>query len=102
MYTFFVLDFDGTYDHPVDDVDLGVEPTVYLIPVNKQNEIEGIADQAAEEFHTSDDNTMCIGDIFERRLTAKGIFFQYIGFLKIPYCQRQVDYLPDYIPKVIV
>lgn len=41
----FVLDFDGTYDNEYDE-GYGVEPLVYLIPLDKQIEVERIADAA--------------------------------------------------------
>mgnify|MGYP005766855259 CR=1 FL=1 len=101
-YSLMVLDFDGTYNNPSESGGYGVEPAVYLIPENRKEEIGQIAEQAAEEFHTSDNGADCIGDIFERLMTTKGIFFQCIGLLKIPFDQRQEVYLSDSVLKVVI
>lgn len=101
-YCLMVLDFDGTYNNPSESDGYGVEPAVYLIPENRKEEIGQIAEQAAEEFHTSDEGVDCIGDIFERLMTAKGIFFQSIGVLKIPFDQRQAAYLSDSLLQTVV
>lgn len=100
--TLFVLDFDGTYDN-MEEEDYGVEPLVYLIPLDKQIEVERIADAAHDEFHANDNESdMCIGDLFEAELEAQGIEFQQVGSLHIPFEERQEDYLADYIPIAVV
>lgn len=38
--TFFVLDFDGTYDMEHPDDEFGVPPVVYLVPENYIHEVE--------------------------------------------------------------
>ena len=100
--TLFVLDFDGTYDNEYDE-GYGVEPLVYLIPLDKQIEVERIADAAHNEFHTNDDESdMCIGDLFEEGLEAQGIEFQQVGSLHIPFKERQDEYLADHISIAVV
>ena len=100
--TLFVLDFDGTYDNE-EEGDYGVEPLVYLIPLDRQIEVERIAYAASKEFNeNADGSDMCIGDLFEEGLEAKGIEFQQVGSLHIPYYERETDYLADYIPIAVV
>lgn len=100
MYTFFVVDFDGTYDMEPED-EVGVEPAVYLIPLNKQREVEKAAENAHDIFHETN-NGSTILDIFEGLLNKKRVKYQYIGDLEITFGERQTDYLPDYLPKVVV
>lgn len=100
--TLFVLDFDGTYDNE-EEGGYGVTPSVYLIPLDKQIEVERIAYAASKEFNENvDESGECIGDLFERRLKSKGIEFQLVGGLDIPFEERETDYLADYIPIAIV
>ena len=98
--TLFVLDFDGIYDNE-EEGSYGVEPSVYLVPNSRMFEIRMAASQAGEDFF-KDENEMCIGDLFEDELKARGIEFQQVGSLHIPFEERQEDYLADYIPREIV
>ena len=98
--TLFVLDFDGTYDFE-EEGSYGVEPLVYLVPEDRMFEVTVAARKAGEDFH-DDESGMCIGDLFEDKLEAKGIEFQQVGSLHIPFEERQEDYLADYIPREIV
>ena len=98
--TLFVLDFDGTYDFE-EEGSYGVEPLVYLVPEDRMFEIELAAIKASANFHL-EESDMCIGDLFEKELEAKGIEFQQVGSLHIPFEERQEDYLADYIPREIV
>lgn len=99
--TLFVLDFDGTYDNE-DEEGYGVEPLVYLIPLDRQLDVERIAYAASKYFSENTDSDMCIGDLFESELEAKGIEFQQVGSLHIPYYERETDYIADYIPIAVV
>lgn len=74
---------------------------MYLVPNNRMFEIRMAASQAGEDFF-KDENGMCIGDLFEDELKARGIEFQQVGSLHIPFEERQEDYLADYIPREIV
>ncbi len=100
VYTFFVLDFDGTYNNEIPD-SYGVEPVVYLIPLNRQIEVEQIAREASNEFNMTD-CCECIENLFEERLRKNGIRFQYIGIILLTFEERMTDYLADYIPKQVV
>lgn len=99
-YTFFVLDFDGTYDFE-EEGSYGVEPLVYLIPEDRMFEVTVSARKASASFHL-EESGMCIGDLFEEELEVRGIEFQQVGSLHIPFNERQEDYLADYIPREVV
>ena len=100
--TLFILDFDGTYDNEDED-SYGVEPLVYLIPLDRQLEVERIAYAASKDFNlNADGSDMCIGDLFEEELEIRGIEFQQVGSLHIPFEERQENYLAYYIPREIV
>lgn len=102
--TFFVLDFDGTYDldgsNPEDEY--GVEPVVYLIPKESEAAVCRYARLASKMFLESENETMCIGDYFDQLLKANDIPFQIVGDLHISFRERQEDYLDDSIVKEIV
>lgn len=100
VYTFLVLDFDGTYDNE-DTEDLGVCPSVYLIPLKDQVAAERCVRKAHIHFHKEESDS-CLGDLFEDELKKENIFFQHIGDLCIPFGERQVDYLAKYLPREIV
>ena len=99
--TFFVLDFDGTYDLEPED-EYGVEPVVYLIPKESEAAACRYAQLASKMFMESENETMCIGDYFEQLLKANDIQFQIVGDLHIPFGERQEDYLDDSIVREIV
>ena len=103
IYTFLVLDFDGTYDMEPED-SYGMEPMVYLIKEKDQLKAWQLARKASEAFNDieGDDCGTPIGELFEEYMEKENIFFQLIGELRIPFGERQTDYLPDYLPRVIV
>lgn len=98
-WTLFVLDFDETYDFE-EEGSYGVEPMVYLVPENRVFEIELAAIKATEKFH-DENNGMCIGDLFEEELETKGIEFQLVGSLHIPFEERQCDYIRNVVIKSV-
>lgn len=102
IWTLFVLDFDGTYDFE-EEYSNGVQPLVYLIPLDRQKDVERCAMEAHDDFHTdTSDCDWCIGDYFEEKLNNNGISFKEVGCIDLTFEERQVDYLADYIPRVIV
>ncbi len=101
MWTLFVLDFDGTYNHEYKE-SYGVRPKVYQIPLDRQREIESLAREASKKFNSCTDACEPIGDIFKGLLEDNGIKCHYVGDLKIRFKERQEDYLADYIPREIV
>lgn len=100
LITYFTLDFDGTYDNEDPDSG-GVQPSVYAVPQRELETVERLAKEAGDEFHDTD-TCECIGDIFEHNMIEAGIAFQCIGNLDLSFEERQVDYLADYLPHVVV
>lgn len=100
LITYFTLDFDGTYDNDEPGSD-GVQPLVYAIPQSRLEEVERLAAKSGQEFNDSDCDD-CIGDIFEHKMIDTGITFQLIGVLDLSFEERQVDYLADYLPHVVI
>lgn len=98
-WTLFVLDFDETYDFEEEE-SYGVEPMVYLIPEYRALEVSEFASKAKEKFH-DENNGMCIGDLFEEELETKGIEFQLVGSLHIPFEERQCDYIRNVVIKSV-
>lgn len=103
VWTLFVLDLDGTYDHEELD-SIGVAPSVYLIPLDRQKDVEHYAEMAGRDFHSAENlgSDFCIGDYFEERMADNGVDFQHIGDINLTFGERQTDYLADYIPREIV
>lgn len=102
MWTFFVLDFDGTYDNEYPDSD-GVQPLVYLIPLDRQRDVEHYAVMAHNDFHSNKKIAeLTITDYFEEWLNNNNCNFKFIGTIDLTFGERQVDYLADYIPREIV
>lgn len=103
VWTMFVLDVDATYNCEEED-GLGVGPSVYLIPLEKQLEVEALAFKASRNFmkDTENDYCFCIGDYFEGYLEEANIPFKYVGDVDLTFGERQVDYLADYIPRAVV
>lgn len=50
IWTLFVLDYDGTYSCEYEEY-YGVRPSVYQIPLDKQQEVEMFAKRASKEFN---------------------------------------------------
>lgn len=103
VWTLFVLNMDGTYD--IEDFDSpGVQPVVYLIPLDKQKDVEHYAAMAFQDFHSEENGELGlgIGDYFEEWMNNNGIDFRLVGNIDLTFGERQVDYLADYIPREIV
>ncbi len=103
VWTFFVLDFDGIYDNVEPDSD-GVQPIVYLIPLERQKDVEHYAIMATKDFYSKDNKKLglSITDYFEKWLYNNGCDFKVVGMIDLTFGERQVDYLADYIPREIV
>lgn len=103
IWTFFVLDMDGTYDNEEPD-SAGVQPFVYLIPLGEQERVEIYAREAHNDFHSEENKELglTIGDYFEEWLGNNGIDFKPVGSIDLTFGERQEDYLADYIPREIV
>ena len=101
MWTLFVLDFDGTYDNEEPDSD-GVQPLVYLIPLDRQKDVEHYATMASQDFHSGKCSSETITDYFEEWMENNNCDFRRVGSIDLTFAERQVDYLTDYIPREIV
>ena len=84
--TFFVVDSIHDKDAPI----------AYLIPLNKQLEVENLAKTlvASEDFYKVECN-------FEKVLKENNIKYEWIGKICDEY-NRQKDWIDDKIPRVIV
>lgn len=98
LWTLFVLDFDVTYNNEDWDSS-GVQPSVYLIPLKDQREVERCTVMAGEVFANDKETCLCIGDYFERFLDSSNISYRLVGNIDLTFGERQVDYLVDYIPR---
>lgn len=103
VWTFFVLDFDGTYDME-DDFLNGVQPVVYLILLDRQRDVEHYARMAHDDFHSEENDylRLTITNYFEGLMGNNNCAYRRVGSIDLTFGERQVDYLADYIPKEIV
>lgn len=99
-WTFFVMDFDGTYGNEAEDGE-GIPPLVYLILETLQYKVCEIARTVTEKFFETEADD-CMGDIFENLLEENCILYYLIGSIPLGFEERQFDYLADDILKVIV
>ncbi len=103
VWTLFVLDFDGTYDNEEPDCKEN-KPTVYLIPLDRQRDVEHYARMAHDDFHSEENDVLglTITDYFEEWLGNNDCDYKRVGKIDLSFGERQVDYLADYIPREIV
>ena len=101
VWTFFVLDFDGTYDMEVPDCKES-KPTVYLSPLDRQRDVEHYARMAHDDFHSDDYLGFTIADYFEEWMGNNNCDYKVVGKIDLTFGERQVDYLADYIPREVV
>lgn len=93
MFKVLIIDFDNMYGQEKDD-EVGVAPSLYLIPEDKEQEVEQLCSKAYDDFMEQDESDMAILDIFEALLTAKSIRFQHVGNLdSLTFGERQTDYI---------
>lgn len=78
MFKILIIDFDNMYSQEKDS-EVGVAPILYLIPEDKEQEVEQIRNEAYGEFYGAGWTGYDYLDIFEALLTSKGIRFQYVG-----------------------
>lgn len=103
VWTLFVVDFDGTYDNEEMDCTEN-QPTVYLIPLDRQRDVEHYARMAHDNFHSEEND--CLGltitEYFEELMGNNNCDFKVVGKIDLTFGERQVDYLADYIPREVV
>lgn len=100
LHTFFILNVDAAYNNKPEYI-FEVESFVYLIPLEKQDEVKKLAARTHNLFHGAF-NVLSATDIFEDFLKIKGIKYQYVGKIKFPFQGRKINYLPDYLPQAII
>lgn len=96
-WTFFVLDFDNTYDNESND-GLGVQPLVYLVPKDRIRDVGYYAEQAHNDFHSDENYDLCIGDYFEEWLGNNDVDYRRVGSLDLTFEERRGSYLDESIP----
>lgn len=101
VWTVFVLDMDCTYSNEKME-SMGVQPLVYLIPLQEQKKVESCARKACDDFYLKENLDLCIADYFEEKLKNDGIGYRLIGSIDLTFGERQIDYLADYIPREII
>lgn len=103
MWTLFVLDFDETYDNK-EPASSGVQPIVYLIPLDRQRDVEHYARMAHDDFHSKENDYLglTITEYFEELMGNNNCDYRRVGRIDLTFGERQVDYLSDYIPREIV
>lgn len=103
LWTFFVLDFDGTYDNDPRD-SYGVKPLVYLVPFDKVKDVQHYANEAHDDFHSEENQELDLGiaNYFEEWMNNNGIDFKLVGSIDLTFEERQYDYIVNYIPMEVV
>ncbi len=93
MFKVLIIDFDNMYNQEKDS-EVGIAPSLYLIPEDKEQEVEQTCSEAYDDFMRQDKSDMTILDIFEALLTSKGIRFQHVGNLdSLTFGERQACYI---------
>lgn len=104
-YVLFLFNCDAFFkeqmnDRDIDMADVGVPPSLYLIPKEKRIEVHDIARQSVTrcEEQQSEDPL----PFFESKLQKEGIECIFVGDINIPYLERQDKFLCDTIEVEIV
>lgn len=103
MWTLFVLDFDGTYDNDFEHSN-ETQPMVYLIPLDRQIDVEHYARKSHDDFHSlqNDEIKMTITEYFEEWMENNDCDYRKVGEIDLTFGERQGDYLADNISWDIV
>lgn len=100
-WTFFVLDFDDTFDNEEPD-SLDCTPLVFMVPEDQIDAVKYLAYDAHDTFHEDIDGSICIGDYFTEFLDENKIPYMKIGEIPLRFIERRCDYLADYIHTVSI
>lgn len=100
-WTFFVLDFDNTFDNEEPD-SLDCTPLVFMVPESKINIVKDLAYKAHDKFHEDEDENICIADYFTDFLMENNIKYMEIGTIPLRFIERHCDYLADSIYTVSI
>lgn len=91
-WTFFVLDFDNTFDNEEPD-SLGCAPLVFMVPESQIDVVKYLAYDAHDAFHEDIDGSICIGNYFTDFLDENKIPYMVIGMIPLSFIKRSCDYL---------
>lgn len=102
-WTFFVLDFDVTYDIEERGSN-GTQPLVYLIPMEKQLDVERYTRMTHDDFHSEENSELglTITECFEEWMENNDCDYRRVGTIDLTVKERKTNYLVDYIPGEIV
>lgn len=100
-WTFFVLDFDDTFDNEEQD-SLGCAPLVFMVPEDQIDAVKYLAYDAHDAFHEDIDGSTCIGDYFTDFLDKNKIPYMLVGMIPLPFIKRSCNYLADDIHTVSI
>lgn len=100
-WTFFVLDFDDTFDNEEPD-SLGCAPLVFMVPESQIDAVKYLAYDAHDAFHEDIECDTSIGELFTRFLDENKIPYMVIGMIPLSFIKRSCNYLADYIHTVLI
>ena len=100
-WTFFVLDFDDTFDNEEPD-SLGCAPLVFMVPESQIDAVKYLAYDAHDAFHEDIECDTSIGEFFTNFLDENKIPYMEIGTISLPFIKRSCNYLADDIHTVSI
>lgn len=100
-WTFFVLDFDDTFDNEEPD-SLGCAPLVFMVPESQIDAVKYLAYDAHDAFHEDIECDTSIGELFTNFLDENKITYMVIGMIPLPFIKRSCNYLADDIHTVVI
>ena len=100
-WTFFVLDFDDTFDNEEPD-SLDCTPLVFMVPEDQIDAVKYVGYDDKDAFHEDIDGSICIGDYFTEFLDENKIPYMEIGTITLRFIERHCNYLADGIHTVSI
>ena len=100
-WTFFVLDFDDTFDNEEPD-SLDCTPLVFMGPDNQIDMVEYFAYVTHDAFHEDMECDTSIGELFTNFLDENKIPYMVIGMIPLPFIKRSCNYLAEEIHTVSI
>lgn len=91
-WTFFVLDFDNTFDNEEPD-SLETTPLVFMVSEDKVNIVKELAYKAHDKFQEDENGNICITDYFTDLLVENNVKYMEIGTIPLRFIERYYDYL---------
>lgn len=100
-WTFFVLDFDDTFDNEEPD-SLDCTPLVFMVPESQIDAVKYLAYDVHDAFHKDIECDTSIGEFFTKFLDENKIPYMEIGMIPLPFIKRSCNYLADNIHTVSI